>query len=57
MFVLAHGGHWLASLIYLVPVALLAVSLLLASRRDRDAPEEGAPRDEPTYDDDLEEYR
>jgi len=28
---LAHGGHWLSSLIYVVPIALLALALL----RDR----------------------
>lgn len=33
--VLAHGGHWLNSLLYLAPVAIVALGLKLADRRER----------------------
>ena len=35
MLVLAHAGHWLVQLIYLVPLAVLVGVILAGRRRDR----------------------
>jgi hypothetical protein len=35
MLVLAHAGHWLPQLIYLVPLAVLVGVILTARVRDR----------------------
>ena len=44
--VLAHAGHWLASLIYVVPVLVILGALGVQSLRDRRAGDRGArPRD------------
>ena len=32
---LAHAGHWLASLLYVAPVAVIVVALLWQGRRDK----------------------
>lgn len=47
---LAHAGHWLANLLYLMPVFILAIGVVWQRRRDqqlRDAgestPEEEVP--------------
>jgi uncharacterized membrane protein YtjA (UPF0391 family) len=32
---LAHAGHWIASLLYVAPVAVIVVALLWQSRRDK----------------------
>ncbi|WP_158276823.1 hypothetical protein [Paraconexibacter algicola] len=34
MFVLAHAGDWLLSMIYMAPVVILVGALLVARRRD-----------------------
>jgi hypothetical protein len=34
-FVLAHAGHWLASLMYVVPVVVVVVVLTIQGRRER----------------------
>ena len=34
-FVLAHGGHWVTSVITMAPVAALSVWLLIITVRDR----------------------
>ena len=46
MLVLAHAGHWLVQLIYLVPLVVL-VGVIVAGRvRDRrEAGAEGPPRE------------
>ena len=49
MFVVAHAGHWLVQLIYLVPLAVL-VGVIVAGRiRDRReaAREQANPRERP----------
>jgi len=35
MLVIAHAGHWLVQLIYLVPLAVLVGVILAGRRRDR----------------------
>jgi len=35
MFVVAHAGHWLVQLIYLVPLAVLVGVILWGRRNDR----------------------
>jgi hypothetical protein len=35
VLVLAHAGHWLVQLIYLVPLAVLVGVILAGRRRDR----------------------
>ena len=35
MLVIAHAGHWLVQLIYLVPLAVLIGVILAGRRRDR----------------------
>ena len=35
MFVVAHAGHWLVQLIYLVPLAVLVGVIVAGRRRDR----------------------
>jgi hypothetical protein len=32
---LAHAGHWIASLLYVAPVAVIVGALLWQSRRDK----------------------
>ena len=39
--VLAHAGHWLASLLYVAPVAVIAGILVVQARRDRRDEREG----------------
>ena len=34
LFPLAHAGHWLNALLYLVPVFIIAVLLFIQARRD-----------------------
>jgi hypothetical protein len=47
MLVLAHAGHWLVQLIYLVPLAVL-VGVIVAGRiRDRREARDGTRRQEP----------
>jgi hypothetical protein len=41
---LAHAGHWLAQLAYLVPLAVLVIALLLGKLRERRARRRGMPR-------------
>lgn len=41
--VLAHAGHWATQLIYLAPIALVALAVLWSKRADRRA---GRDRDE-----------
>lgn len=45
--VLAHFGHWYASLLYVAPVALIVAVLAVQTRRDRahDAEGGGSDRD------------
>jgi hypothetical protein len=43
MFVLAHAGHWLESVLYLAPVAILVVVLYLQGRHDDRNDTEGSP--------------
>lgn len=38
--VLAHSGHWLASLLYVVPVAALLGGLWITRRREERAPDD-----------------
>ena len=33
--VLGHAGHWVASLIYVVPVAVVVVAICIQAARDR----------------------
>ena len=42
VFPLAHAGHWLNALLYLVPVVVIALLLFIQARRDgsRDDEEE-----------------
>jgi hypothetical protein len=50
---LAHAGHWLAGLLYLVPVFILAGGILWQRRKDkqlRDAGETVADEDVPFTD-------
>ena len=35
MLVVAHAGHWLVQLIYLVPLAVLVAVILIGRARDR----------------------
>lgn len=35
MLVLAHAGHWLVQLIYLVPLAVLVVGIVVSRLRER----------------------
>jgi hypothetical protein len=35
MLVLAHAGHWLVQLIYLVPLAVLVAVIMVGRARDR----------------------
>ena len=35
MLVIAHAGHWIVQLIYLVPLAVLVGVILAGRRRDR----------------------
>lgn len=35
MFVVAHAGHWLVQLIYLMPLAVLVGVILWGRRNDR----------------------
>ncbi len=42
-FVLAHAGHWLVSLLYLLPVAVVVAFLAVQGRRER----RRGDRDEP----------
>ena len=35
MLVLAHAGHWLVQLIYLVPLVVLVGVILVGRRRDK----------------------
>ncbi len=37
VFPLAHAGHWLNALLYLVPVVVIALLLFIQARRDRGA--------------------
>jgi cytochrome c-type biogenesis protein CcmH/NrfF len=50
---LAHAGHWLASILYLAPVVILAIGVLLQRRNDRLARERGevAPDDDVPFTD------
>jgi uncharacterized membrane protein len=42
----AHAGHWLASLLYLLPVVLLGAGILFQKRQDkRRADKENEPDD------------
>jgi hypothetical protein len=43
---LAHAGHWLAGLLYLVPVFVLGVGILWQRRKDRLLRESGEVVDE-----------
>jgi hypothetical protein len=36
MTVLAHAGHWLIQLVYLVPLLVLVVVIVVGRFRDRD---------------------
>jgi hypothetical protein len=49
IFVLAHAGHWLSSVLYLAPVLILAGALFLGARgKEPDEPEaDAAARREP----------
>lgn len=38
---LAHAGHWLASLLYLVPVVILGAGILWQRRNDKRLRESG----------------
>ena len=50
---LAHAGHWYHSILYLVPVLLIAAALWWSGREGRqDAGADGA-QDRAAYDDDL----
>ena len=43
---LAHAGHWLASLLYLVPVIILGGGILWQRRNDKRAREAGETVDD-----------
>lgn len=43
---LAHAGHWLASLLYLVPVVILAGGIFWQRRKDKRAREAGETVDD-----------
>lgn len=43
---LAHAGHWLASMLYLVPVVILAAGILWQRRNDKRAREAGETVDD-----------
>ena len=43
---LAHAGHWLANLLYLLPVAILAGGILWQRRNDKRAREAGETVDD-----------
>lgn len=43
---LAHAGHWLANLLYLLPVAILAAGILWQRRNDKRAREAGETVDD-----------
>jgi cytochrome c-type biogenesis protein CcmH/NrfF len=43
---LAHAGHWLASMLYLVPVFILAAGILWQRRHDKRLRESGETVDD-----------
>ncbi len=54
---IAHAGHWITGLLYLVPLVLVVGMLMVTARRDRraeaaeiaaDGPPQDAPPDEPS---------
>jgi cytochrome c-type biogenesis protein CcmH/NrfF len=45
VIVLAHAGHWLPQLLYLVPVVALVVAVMVSRRRERRAAQEGREED------------
>lgn len=51
--ILAHGGHWAVSLIYLAPLVLLVGSLAVVARRGRRGADDLPGTEEPSYEDDL----
>lgn len=58
MIVLAHGGHWLTNLIYLLPVLIVVVLLGVHRLRDRRAgitPQQREALDAAALDNTLEE--
>lgn len=59
MTVVAHAGHWVAELVYVVPVLIVVVFIALQALRDRRDPGARAQRNaeelrEPTLDEILE---
>lgn len=44
---LAHSGHWYHSLLYLVPVIVIAAGLWWSGRGDQDAGNRGSDADAP----------
>lgn len=39
MFILSHAGHWTTSIIYIVPILLIAAALFWSNRRNRSSAE------------------
>lgn len=60
MSVLAHAGHWLSQLIYVVPVALVVAGLIWQHVRDRRHPDRRQSSEqahEPSLDDVMDDKR
>ena len=50
MILLAHAGHWLVNLVYLMPVIVVVGAAVVVAIRERRSPERA--RDEPAKGDD-----